>query len=827
MAYRSRYSNYSSGYRRQRPPRWPWLVGLIGLLLLGGAGAWSAGWLGPLTTRIPGLSAPTPTIGIGVASPTTAEVPVATSLPVVATLTPGGETALAVGRRYLAAWEAGNFAAMYALLAPSVQARVARESFIGRHENIRDEAGLRKVTTVLAAGVPENATSLSIEVTSETAIGTIVEQQQLLMIRSDGQWGVDWQPSLIFRELKAERTVRFLPDTPVRGRILDRHGTVLAHQGEAPLVGVIPAEIKDEGELLANLSKLLNLEPEVIKKKYGTGRPDWFMPIKRLPWSTPETDLVKLQAAAAGIQVRMVPERIYPLGHLASHVVGYVAEAQAEDLPKGFQPGDRIGRTGIEAAAEKELAGERGGRLLIVEKDGTPAVTLLQRKARPGADITLTIDLNVQRTAEAALGDKRGAVVTLDPNTGAVLAMASKPSYDPNDFILGISDESWAKLNDEKLRPLTNRTLDGVYPPGSIFKVITMTAGMELLGMPPDEMFTCNGSFQVPKAAQVWGDWKPGGHGRLTLVRGLTTSCDIVFYTIGLRLDREINDRGESLAAMARSFGLGQPTGLTELPEASGNVPDDAWKRKTFQDVWATGDNINFSIGQGFLLVTPLQMANVYAAIANGGTLYSPFLIQRVTLPGGPDIRVTEPKARGKLPTSPRTLQALREGLNAVPTALGGTGYTAFKDYTGPPAAGKTGTAETNVKDITHAWFASYAPQVEAKMAVASLVEEGKDAEGEGSRAAAPIARAIYEQNLAGAPRPAAPPAPRTVNPPPAAKPGPAPTARPGQPPAPQPAPIPTVRPGQPPAAPPAPTPTAKPAPPAKPAPAPTPTRRP
>ena len=593
-------------------------------------------------------------------------------------------------------------------------------------------------------------------------VGTVTEQQALPLVQADGRWGVDWQPTLIFKELKGERLVRFFPENPIRGRILDRHGTVLAETGEAPIVGVIPADIKDEAALLAGLSQRFGMEPEAIKKKYSGGRPDWFMPIKRLSWTTQEPELVAIQKIADGVQVRMYPERQYPLNHLASHIVGYATEVQAEDLPKGHQPGDRVGRTGLEAAAEKELAGERGGRLLIVEKDGTPAVTLAQRKARPGADVTLTLDLTIQRTAEAALGDKRGAVVVLDPKDGAVLAMASKPTFDPNEFILGFSDEAWAALNDPKLRPLTNRTVDGVYPPGSIFKVVTMSAAMEKLGMPRTEQFSCAGSFKLPKAPQVWADWKPGGHGRLHLVEGLTTSCDIVFYTIGQRLDA-VEDDGSPLAEMTRAFGLGKPTGIAELPEAAGNVPDEAWKMKTFNDVWATGDTINFSIGQGFLLTTPLQMAVIYAAIANGGTLWTPFLTWRVTLPGGPDVRTAEPKEHGRLPIQPSTLAALKDGLNAVPSRLGGTGYLAFKDYAGPPAAGKTGTAETAVKGVTHAWFASYCPQIDPKLVVVSLVEEGRDTEGEGSRVAAPIARAIYEAHLMAlapptpAPKPAAP----------------------------------------------------------------------
>jgi penicillin-binding protein 2 len=787
MAYRSRYSG-SYGRRRSRRGFLGWLAALAALTA-GALGAWWAGWfdglrgivgrteaVSPRATAAPGPAAAATPGASGTVAPGVA--PAGTAATAATPAPPPDNTPGVVGRRYLTAWQAGDFAAMYATLAAPAQARISREAFINRYEAIKEEAGITKVTVTPAAGIPDNATSLPYQVVIETRVGAVSEQQVLPLIQAEGRWGVDWQPTLIFKELKGERLVRFFPDNPVRGRILDRHGTVLAEMGEAPLVGVIPAEIKDEGALLAGLSQKLGMEAAAIKKRYSGGRPDWFMPIKRLSWRTEEPELVAIQRLAEGIQVRMVPERTYPENHLAAHIVGYVTEVQAEDLPKGYQAGDRVGRSGIEAAAEKELAGERGGRLMIVEKDGSPAVTLAQRKAKPGADVTLSLDLTIQRVAEAALGEKRGAVVVMDPKDGAVLALVSKPSFDPNAFVLGFSDEAWAQLNDPKLRPLTNRAVDGVYPPGSIFKVVTMATGMEKLGMPRGEQFSCAGSFKLPKAPQVWADWKPGGHGRLNLVQGLSTSCDIVFYTIGQKADAVTGD-ATLLAEMARAFGLGQPTGMAELPDAAGNVPDEAWKMKTFNDVWATGDTINFAIGQGFLLVTPLQMAVIYTAIANGGTLWTPYLIQRVTLPGGPDIRTAEPKERGRLPIQPPTLAAIKDGLNAVPTALGGTGYLAFKDYTGPPAAGKTGTAETGVKGVTHAWFASYCPQVDPKLVVITLVEEGKDAEGEGSRAAAPIARAIFEKVLPGGPSQPAPAPKPAATPAPAAKPAPTAAAKP------------------------------------------------
>ena len=772
-SFSSRSSNNSLSFRRQSRR------GFLGVSLaaLGVVAAGVAGWwsgvipstlgrvAGDVATAVPGGGAATPGGG-GTQVAGTATKPGATP---DATATPTPATPLEVARRYLAAWQAGDYAAMHTTLSPEAQGRIGREPFVDRYKAIHEEAGIKSVAAVVAADATDAMSAVPYQVTIETRVGQVVEQQRLPLVQSEGRWGVDWQPPLIFKDLSGDRLVRFVPDNPARGRILDRNGKVLAEQGEAPVVGVIPAQIKSETVLLEGLSGLLGMSQDEIRSKYATSPPDWYIPLKRLPWTTPEEELVKIQKIAEGVQVRMVPERVYPQGELAAHVIGYVTLVQAEDLAKGYVAGDRVGRTGIEAFAEKDLAGERGGAVTIIERDGTPVTTLTRKQARPGADVTLTLDLDIQKTAHEALGDRRGAVVVLDPKDSAVVAMVSKPSFDLNGFVLGFSDDAWQRLNDEKLRPLMNRVTDGVYPPGSIFKVVTMSAGMEKLGWGPGHTFSCPGSWKLPNAPQIWLDWKLSGHGKIDLVEGLTTSCDIVFYTIGKEVEDQ--DGQDAFPQWTRLFGLGKPTGLPELPEAAGNVPDDAWKKETFQDVWATGDTINFSIGQGFLLTTPLQMAVIYVAFANGSTGWRPYLIKQISVPNSQAARITEPKELFKLPVKEETLSAVRAGLNAVPTRLGGTGYEAFKNYAGPPAAGKTGTAETGVKGVTHAWFASYAPQQDAQLVTVSLVEEGTDAEGEGSRAAAPIARMIFERHLGGG-------QPRAESKP-AAQPSPAPPQRP------------------------------------------------
>ena len=320
----------------------------------------------------------------------------------------------------------------------------------------------------------------------------------------------------------------------------------------------------------------------------------------------------------------------------------------------------------MEAWGEKYLAGKRGGRIVITGPDGTERKTIKEIKSEPADDIVTTIDLDVQLSAAQSLGDKWGSVVVIDPANGGILAMVSNPTFDPNQFILGMSDQQWTDLNDQTKRPLENRATQQAYPIGSTFKVVTMTAGMQSLGLTPQSTFNCPASFSLPNNNQVWHDWSANGQGTLTLHNALVQSCDTVFYQIAEQLDKKDSN---ILPDAAKAFGFGSETGLPELPETAGTVPDPTWKLQAINDYWARGDAINLSIGQGYFLATPLQVADAYAAIANGGTLWQPYLVQEVKSIDGKAVYTAQPKERGKLPATAEQLAAIRSALAQVTTA--------------------------------------------------------------------------------------------------------------------------------------------------------------
>ncbi|MGB9593877.1 MAG: penicillin-binding transpeptidase domain-containing protein, partial [Anaerolineae bacterium] len=339
----------------------------------------------------------------------------------------------------------------------------------------------------------------------------------------------------------------------------------------------------------------------------------------------------------------------------------------------------------------------------------------------------------LQQAATEALGDRIGAIVALDPRDGSVLALVSYPAFDPNDFAAGVSASVWSALTGDARKPLLNRTTQAVYPAGSIFKVVTMAAALEDAGFTPGSTFTCTGVFSAYNRT-----WKCYGvHGTLDLVRGLTQSCDVVFYTLGKALyEADAN----ALSNMARGFGLGKPTGIDLPGESPGLVPDGPWKQQARGEAWYPGDTINLAIGQGDLLVTPIQIATLYAAIANGGTLYRPHVVAEIPAwTEGEQDMVIQPEVIGTLPVSAEHLAAIRRGLEGVTQPPYGTSWRVFQ---GMPisVAGKSGTAE-NIIEIPHSWWVGYAPADNPEIVVAAIVENV----GEGSKFAAPIVRQVLE----------------------------------------------------------------------------------
>ncbi len=638
---------------------------------------------------------------------------------------------------YLKAWEEGRYGDMYDLLSGQAQAGITRERFVQRYTAIAEGSTILTVKTSFTRdeklAKAEKAADLPFSVVFGTArLGEIREDNLLPVVYEQDRWRVNWGPSLIFKDLTGDNRILFEPEDPLRGAILDRKGRPLATNGKVVSVGVEPGRIEDEAKLLAALEEQLKVPRDQARQAYQGAQPDWFVPLRDLSSSQAATVRPKLENLP-GVIFRDKPARVYPGGSTAAHLVGYLSKVTAEDLktlaPQGYGEDDLVGRAGIEGWAEKTLAGERGGKLSVVTPQGQTVKVIAHKSARDGQDVRLTIDLELQKLAEDSLGSQAGSVVVLDVRDNSVLAMASYPRFDPNSFVVGLSDAEWKQLNEDPLRPFQNRPVANSYPIGSVFKVVTMAAGMEKGGFTPESPFDCNGRWELGNG-QVMGDWLPQGHGRLDLFRGLVESCNIVFYEVGKKLD---SMDPNLLPGFARGFGYGQPTGLVGLEEASGLVPDPAWKRSSKGDGWYLGDSVNLAIGQGFFLATPLQVANSYAALARGGALMTPVLVAKQ----GEQSYQAQP--RGSLPVSPATQEVIRRAMRGVVSDPKGTAAYAFRGSNLSVAA-KTGSAEAQGPD-SHAWFAAFAPAEQPQIALVAMVES----KGLGAEVAAPVARKILD----------------------------------------------------------------------------------
>jgi penicillin-binding protein 2 len=587
-------------------------------------------------------------------------------------------------------------------------------------------------------------------------VGAFSEENTIPLTRDDGGWRVAWTPSTIFRDLGNDGCVDIDLIPASRGKIVDRNGQPLAYDGQVERVGVVPGQVPagDEARILRELSDLTAIDETDIRQLIDEADPTWFVPIKDFPQE--ESDrLLDIISRLPGVSVKAETARVYPLGARAAHITGYVSAPTAEQLEAdpALVPGQLIGQSGIEAGADDILAGVSGGRLLVVHCDSrVERSTIASREPVPARDVVLSIDSAFQTEVFDALkeqGPQQGAAVVLDPRSGDVLARASIPSYDPIGFVLRFAPRVRAALLSETQRPLLSRAAEGAYPTGSAFKPITFTAAMEGLGYTPETVLDCPSTFRLEGANQVWEDWTVanglGAQGPLTLHQALVNSCNTVFYAIGRDLDAM---DPEYLPRMAKAFGLGAPTGIPYLPEVSGTVPDPEWKRETFGDYWATGDAINLAIGQGFLQVTPLQLATAYAAIANGGYLLKPYIVADIIAPDGTTEPVGERVVRGRLPMSGATLTALQAALRGQTSDPNGFGsYRVFGDMVWP-IAGKTGTAQRNASAAAkpHSWFAAFGPYG-APAEIASTVMY--ESVGEGVSFAAPATRRIYDVWLA------------------------------------------------------------------------------
>jgi len=558
---------------------------------------------------------------------------------------------------------------------------------------------------------------------------------------------VDWAPSLIFPQLSEGAQVRMMTQIPSRGNIYDRAGLGLAVQGQVVEIGVVPAEIQDEMAVLALLGEVLSVDHTELQAQYASINPTWYVPLGRIGAEAGKRHLESL-SSTPGIELREAWERSYRPELIAPHVVGVTGPIPVDEADlwyaQGYGSDDIVGWMGLERWGEPYLSGDRGQRLEIVTPQGQQIAILTEKPPEESSNIYTTFDRAFQQQVQAILGQRPGSIAVLEATTGRVLALATYPTFDPNQLSRGISEQEWQRLESDPSHPLLNRATQGSYPAGSVFKIITMAAAMEAAGLSADSTFTCDGLWyglgpELPKAC-----WLRSGHGEIPLSIALTVSCDITFYQVGLVL----NDLDPGiLSDYARRFGLGTRTGI-EVEESPGLVPDPVWKMQTKGEGWAPGDAVNLAIGQSELLVTPLQIAAALAAVGNGGTIYRPSLVETIASdPRDPDLSF-EPTAVSQIPVSSENLAAIQKSLHRAATAANGTAYSAFKGAA-IEVAGKTGTAESG-QDVPHAWFAGYAPAQSPEIAIAVLLEHT----GMGGDEAAPLFRQVAETYFGLTPKP-------------------------------------------------------------------------
>ncbi len=673
--------------------------------------------------------------------------PTATPIP-VPTSTPSLDGAETVAREFLRAWQDQAYQHMYSLLSASAAASIAADKFTSRYSAIAAEAAIVDLTASIhdVQRTPASTAQVTFTLTIDTQLAGSFQIENSLDLSHDGQrWGVDWAPKSIFPLLLRDNLVHLFVHVPPRGSILDRKDAFLATQGQVIEVGVVPGQIEDEAQLLNVLSQVLMLPSETIRTRYqGAAQPSWFMPVGELTPDAAERSEATL-SAVPGIVWREKAIRSYPQGSVAAHVVGYMSEIDAQSLarlePKGYRSGDMLGVSGLEGWEEEQLAGTRGGTLAIITQEGRIVWTLSEQPAQASHDIYTTLDTDLQRAAENLLGERVGAIVVLDARSGEVLALVSYPRFDPGALTAGATQEQWGALLNDPRRPFLNRATSGIYPPGSTFKIVTISAGLEHLGLVPSTSFYCAGQWDGIADGATRFCWLKTGHGSINLFEGLAQSCDTVFWEIGKALNEA---DPTALARYARGFGLGTLTKINALDDVAGLIPDPEWKRQNntgAEQEWLPRDAVNMAIGQGDVLVTPLQMANLVAAVANGGTLYRPRLVRRIgSLMEGTQ-QDFSPEALGSLPLSAANLQIVQSAMEAVVTR--GTASNAFIGAA-VRMAGKSGTAEAPPAE-PHAWFVGYAPANDPQIAVAVVLEHG----GEGGAKAAPLFRQVVEAYMA------------------------------------------------------------------------------
>jgi penicillin-binding protein 2 len=566
-----------------------------------------------------------------------------------------------------------------------------------------------------------------------------------------------------YQTLAENNRISLVPIVPNRGLILDKNGVVMAHNFFVYTLEITPSKIDDLEATIAEVSKLVEIS-KLDRKRFNKLRNE-----SRNFESVPiRTHLNEVEAASfavnhyrfPGVEIKSRLFRHYPLGKLGAHMVGYIGRINDKDLINleksgdlsNYKGSDHVGKSGVEQFYERQLHGTTGFQQVETDADGRAVRVISSTPPVPGNNLTLSIDSKLQEIAETAFGERRGALVAINPKTGEVLSYASLPTFNPNLFVDGIDVDNWKLLNESLDKPLVNRPIRGVYPPGSTFKPFVAMAGLEGGKRTPPFAIHDPGYFTISNGRHRYRDWKPSGHGIVDMQRAITISCDTFFY--GLALEMGI----EKLTGFVRHFGFGAKTGIDIQGENGGLLPTPEWKMRRFKQPWYQGETVIVGIGQGYTLVTPLQLAQATATLANNGAAMKPHLLAKIQKSMTGESQLISPIIQDKVELKPENIAIVKQGMIAV-TLPGGTAASVGANA-GYSIAAKTGTAQVigikqnakyNEKSINerhrdHALFIAYAPADDPTIALAVIVENG----GHGGSAAGPIARKVMDYYLLG-----------------------------------------------------------------------------
>jgi penicillin-binding protein 2 len=544
-----------------------------------------------------------------------------------------------------------------------------------------------------------------------------------------------------FQEASDKNRIRIRPIAAPRGILFDRRGRPLVDNRPAFTLSLIPRELERDpvkrDATLGRLAALLQIPFADLQEAVTRVSADSILPV-RVRRGLSMDDVARVEEwklELPGVIVEVEPQRAYPNSRFAAHLLGYVREASDEQLKQGrYRRGDMVGQSGLERLLDEFLRGKDGGERIEVDAMGRQVRMIQSTEPHPGAQVITTVDRRIQEVAERAMEGKAGSVVVMDPRNCDVLAMVSTPAFEIDRFTGSIDRNAWLRVMQDPNHPLLNRTIQSQYPPGSVFKLVVAAAGLQEGTLVPGDRVQCTGQFQL--GTWTFRDWKKEGHGSVDLMRGIRDSCDVFFYTAGLKIG------APAIAKYATGFGFGSATGIDLGGEKFGLIPQPRAARRGVPATWHAGETVNISIGQGAVLVTPMQVARFMSAIANGGVLWKPRLVQRIERPDKGLVWADSGSVNGHVELSPMVWAFLRQSLWAVVND-GGTGVAAR--IPGLDIAGKTGTAQTvanskSSKGQDHAWFASFGPVKDPEVVVVVIVERG----GHGGEVAAPIARQIF-----------------------------------------------------------------------------------